>query len=153
MPRTPSNTPSASKPTSRSQYWSRSWTADEKMLAPVLDPFDRTPQHQRGRRDNDLFRIHHELGAEAAADLRRDDAHLVLVKPQQRHQERPHLVGELRRGPQRQTILVHIVDRERAAALDRMGAAPVLFQLDARPDAARAQRPLRRRRRTAGIGA
>ena len=61
----------------------------EEMLAPVLDPFDRPPQHEAGRGQRHLFRIHHELGAEAAADVGRDHAHLVLVEPQQPHQETP----------------------------------------------------------------
>ena len=103
----------------------------EEMLAPVLDPFDRPPQEQARRRERDLFRIHDELGAEAAADVGRDHAHLVLVEPQQHHQEGAHLVGELRRGPQRQPVLVDVVDRERAAAFDRMCAAAMLLEIDA----------------------
>jgi hypothetical protein len=67
----------------------------EKVLAPVLDPFDRPLQQQARRRERHLFRIHHELGAEAAADIRRHHAQLVLVEPEQHHQERAHFVGEL----------------------------------------------------------
>ena len=103
----------------------------EKMLAPVLDPFDRASQQQARRRQRDLLRIHHELGAEAAADVGRDHAQLVLVEPQQHHQEGAHLVRELRRRPQRQPVLVDVVDRKRAAAFDRMRAAAMLLEVDA----------------------
>ena len=89
----------------------------EKMLAPVLDPFDRPSQQQARRRQRHLFRIHDELGAEAAADVGRDHAHLVLVEPQQHHQEGAHLVRELRRRPQRQPVLVDVVDRDARRAL------------------------------------
>ena len=103
----------------------------EEMLAPVLDPFDRAAQAQRRHRQHHLLRIHHELGAEAAADVGRDHPHLVLVAPQQRHQERAHFVGKLGRRPQGQAILVDVVSCERAAPFDRMRAAAVLLQADA----------------------
>ena len=53
----------------------------EKMLAPVFDPFDRPSQEQAGRRQRHLFRIHDELGAEAAADVGRHHAQLIFVEP------------------------------------------------------------------------
>ncbi len=90
----------------------------QKMLAAILDPFDRPAQAQGGRRERDLLRIHDELGAEAAADVGRHDADLVLVELQQPHQERSHLVRELRRRPQGQPVFVDVIDRNRAAALD-----------------------------------
>ena len=69
----------------------------QKMLAPVFDPFDRPPQPQSSSREHDFLGIHDELGAEPAADIRRHDANLVFVALQEPHQERPHLVSELRR--------------------------------------------------------
>ena len=71
----------------------------QKVLAAILDPFDGPAQFEACRRDRDLFRIHDEFRTKAAADVGRDHAHLVLVEPQQRHQERPHLVRELGRRP------------------------------------------------------
>ena len=71
----------------------------EKMLAPVLDPLDRSSQEQGRRRQRDLFRVHDKLGAEAAADVGCDHTQLVLVEPQQHHQEGAHLMCELRRRP------------------------------------------------------
>ena len=103
----------------------------EKMLAPVLDPFDRPPQQQARGGERHLLRIHHELGAEAAADVGRHHAQLVLVEPQQHHQEGAHLVGELRRRPQGEPVLVAVVGGERAAPLDRMRAAAMLLETDA----------------------
>ena len=103
----------------------------EEMLAPVLDPFDRPVQPQCGRGQHHLLRVHHELGAEAAADVGRHHAHLVLVAPQQRHQKGPHLVGELRRRPEGQTVLVDVIGRERATPFDRVRAAAVLLEVHA----------------------
>ena len=48
------------------------------MLAPVLDPAHRMADLQRDRRDGDVFRHDAVLAAEAAADVGRDDADLVL---------------------------------------------------------------------------
>ena len=103
----------------------------EKVLAAVLHPFHRAAEPEPGGRDRDLFGIHDELGAEAAADVGRDHANLVLVEPEQPHQERADLVGELGRCPERQPILVRVVGRQHAAAFDRMGAAAMLLQADA----------------------
>ncbi len=102
----------------------------EEVLAAVLDPLYRPFQLEGGRGERDLLGIHHELRAEAAADVGRDDADLVLVEHQQVHQEGAHLVSELRRIPQGQPILVEVVGRDRAAALDRMGAAAMLLHAD-----------------------
>src|SRR5580704_4453580 len=103
----------------------------EKMLTPVFNPFDRALQTQRGGRDYDFLRIHDELGTEAAADIRRHDANLVLIAPQQSHQERPYLVRELRRGPQCQAVLIGVVQGQRTAAFDRVCAAAMLLEIDA----------------------
>ncbi len=103
----------------------------EEMLAPVLDPLDRPPQDEAGGGERRLFRIEHELGAEAAADVRRHHAQPVLVEREEPHQEGARLVGELRRRPQRQPLLVHVVDRDRAAPFDRMRPAAVLLEVDA----------------------
>ena len=117
-----------------------------KMLAAVFDPFDRAAQPQAGGRNRDFLRIQHELGAEAAADIRRHDANVVLVEPQQPHQEGAHLVGELGRRPQRQPVLVGVIDRDGAAAFHRMRAAAVLLEADAR-----AMRRARKRRRDIAV--
>ena len=117
-----------------------------KMLAAIFDPFDRPAQAQTGGRDHDFLRIEHELGAEAAADVRRHDANAVLVEAEQPHQEGPHLVGELGRRPQREPVLVGVIDRDGAAALHRMRAAAVLLETDAR-----GMRRARKRRRDIAV--
>ena len=48
------------------------------MLAPVLDPAHRMADLHRDRGDRDVFRHQPVLAAEAAADIGRDDADLVL---------------------------------------------------------------------------
>ncbi len=105
----------------------------QEMLAAVLDPFDRTAQPQTGGRERDFLRIHDELCTEAAADVGRDDAKLVLVELEQPHQKGPHLVRELRRRPQRQPVLVDVIDGNGAAAFDRVRTAAVLLETDPRP--------------------
>src|SRR5256886_17145633 len=77
------------------------------------------------------LRIHHELGAEAAADVRRHDPQLIFIETQHSHEKAAHLVGELRRRPERQPVLVGVVDGDRAASLDRVRAAAVLLEIDA----------------------
>ncbi len=103
----------------------------EEMLAPVLDPFDRSPQEQAGGGERHFLRVHDELGAEAAADIGRHDPNLILVEPQQPHQEGAHLVRKLRRRPQREPVLVDIVGGNGAASFDRVRAAAVLLEIDA----------------------
>src|SRR5262245_51473875 len=103
------------------------------MLATIFDPFYRAPQYQRRSGDDDLLRVHHELCTEAAADIGSGYASLVFVEPQDRHQRRPHVMGELRRRPQRQPILIDVIDCKRTAAFDRVRTAPMLLETDAGP--------------------
>ena len=41
----------------------------DQMLAPILDPFDRAAEFQRGGADQNIFRIEFAANAEAAADM------------------------------------------------------------------------------------
>ena len=50
-----------------------------EMLAPILDPFDRPLQHDRGDGCDDRFGIEAHLRAEAAADIVGDDAHALFI--------------------------------------------------------------------------
>src|SRR6185312_14588933 len=110
---------SSSNAASSSQYWSRSCTAAMKCSR-------RSSIHLTGRRS---LRLAADIATSSGymtnfapkpTDVGRDNTNLVLVEPQQRHQERPHLVRELGRRPQRQPILVGVINRKRAAAFDRM---------------------------------
>ena len=49
----------------------------EEMLGALADPFHRLAQALGGDRGERIFAIGKQLGAEAAADIGRDDAHLV----------------------------------------------------------------------------
>jgi len=102
------------------------------MLAPVLDPFDRPLQDERRRGQRYLFRIQQEFGAEAAAHVGRHHAQLILVEPQQLHERGACLVRKLGRGPQREPVLIAVVGGKRAASLERMRAAAMLLEVDAR---------------------
>ena len=55
----------------------------EEMLAAVLDPGHRAPQQLRGGGDRHVLRIDAELGAEAAADIRRRHPQAVVVEAEQ----------------------------------------------------------------------
>ena len=54
----------------------------DEVLAPVLDPLHRPSEPLRGPGTSTLLGVeHHDLGAESAADERRDDPHLRLGRP------------------------------------------------------------------------
>ena len=98
----------------------------DEMLAPILDPLHRLAAQAGGERHADLFGVGDQLGAEAAADIRRRHADLVLVQPEDLadhpHRRMRHLGG----CPQRRTVFQRVVARDAAATLDRMAAAAVL---------------------------
>jgi hypothetical protein len=98
----------------------------EEMLATVLDPFHR-PAELRGRdRDNDLLRIERRLGAEAAADERRDDAHFVGTALEEVGDGRPADVRRLRRRPHGQHARCRLLVCQHGAAFQRHRGAAVL---------------------------
>ena len=133
VPRAPSSRPSASKPASTSQYWSRSWIDARKCSRRSSIHFTGRSQQQAGRRDRDLLGIENELGAEAAADVGGHDADAVLVEAEHLHDEEAGFVGELRRAPHRQHIGCRVEARDQAAGFDRVRAAAVLLEVDGQP--------------------
>ena len=54
----------------------------QQVLAPVLDPADRTAQPQRGNAQKKIVRIQLPPDAETAADIAAEQVHLRAVKPQ-----------------------------------------------------------------------
>ena len=52
----------------------------EKILAAVFNPLHRAAQQTRRHRDVDVLGVERALGPEAAADIRRDHAHLVIAQ-------------------------------------------------------------------------
>ena len=132
-PRAPSSRPSASKPASTSQYWSRSWIDDRKCSRRSSIHFTGRLQQQAGRRDRDLLGIENELGAEAAADVGGHHADAVLVEAEHLHDEEAGFVGELGRAPHRQHVGCRVETRDQAAGFDRVRAAAVLLEVDRQP--------------------
>ncbi len=92
----------------------------EKMLEPVLDPFDRAIQPHRDPGQRDLFRIeHHDFRPEAAADKGRDDAHLPFAEAEDAGQAVADEHRRLRRVPDRHVLAARVPLRHHAARLDR----------------------------------
>ena len=98
----------------------------DEMLAAILDPLHRTPEQDRGKRRDDLFLIKNELRTKAAADVRRNDAHLILVAAEELAQKPHRDVRRLRRAVQREPVFDPIVRSDDAAAFDGMAAAAML---------------------------
>ena len=69
------------------------------VLGARLDPPERDAPQPGQRRNRDIFRIGAELHPEAAADLRRDDADLVLGHPERVRQPAAEHVRRLVTGP------------------------------------------------------
>ena len=73
----------------------------------VLHRFAQLPGDQSA---DELLGRHLQLAAEPAADIRRDDPHLVLGDAQRQGKQRPQDVRYLRRGPQRHALAVRLHD-------------------------------------------
>ena len=93
------------------------------MLAACLHPLDRALEAQREPGDHDLLRVHVELGAEAAAGVRCDYAHLVARHADHRGDDVAHRVRFLRRGPDRQFAAHGVEVGQQAARLERHATA------------------------------
>ena len=93
------------------------------MLAPVLLPFHRAPKLHGGGRDHRLLGVERRLGAEAAADERRDHADRFEVALEQVGERAAAEVRRLRRRPHREHVGGGVVAGEHGAALERHGAA------------------------------
>ncbi len=96
----------------------------KEMLEPVLDPFHRTVEPHRDPRQRHLFRVeHHDLRPEAAADERRDHAHLPLAEAEHRGKAVANEHRRLRGVPDRHLVGAGVPLRHHAAGLDRRGNA------------------------------
>jgi len=89
------------------------------VLATRLDPLHRPPEPARHRRQQNVLGIDVPLGAEAAADVRRDHPHLLVREPQGRRDRRAHGERYLRRRPDRQPAVRRLGLDQDAAWLDR----------------------------------
>ena len=88
-------------------------------LRPVLHPLHRPPGHHRGRDRAHVARVERDLGAEAAAQVGRDDPDLVLGHPGQGRVHRAVGVRRLAGRPQGQPAADRVVVGDRAAGLER----------------------------------
>ena len=103
------------------------------MLAAVLDPAHRMPDLHGDRGDRDVFRHEAVLAAEAAADVGRDDADLVLRQAERLGQADPHHMAALGRQVDHQLVVAVIPVGQHAAAFERHGRLPVHAELAAQP--------------------
>ena len=101
-----------------------------KALAACFDPFDRPLVAIGERGGHQVFRIDRPLGAERAADIGRDDAHMMLRDSECRRQCGAQAMGSLRRCPDRHLIgHRHEID-ENGARFDERGLHPLIAQPD-----------------------
>jgi len=91
----------------------------QEVLATCLDPLHRPPEPSRHRRQQHVLGIHVPLGAEAAADVRRDDPYLLFREAQGCSDRRAHGERHLGRRPDRQPAVGRLRLGEDAARLDR----------------------------------
>ena len=90
----------------------------EETLTTCRRPLHRASDLLRRPREYAFLGIDEDLGAEAAADIGRDDAELVLGNAEdERAHDEPMDVRILRRDPQRQVIRALIIARQRRARL------------------------------------
>ena len=99
-----------------------------RMLATVLDPFQRAAGEQRGGCQGGLFRIDAIFGTEAASDIGRDDTDLVFGEPGRLDDGGQQVVGHLRGRPDVEPA-VRPAFGDHAARLHRMGTAAVLPEI------------------------
>ena len=103
------------------------------MLAAILDPAHRMADLHGDRGDGDVFRHDPVLAAEAAADVGRDDADLVLRQAERLRQADPHHMAALGGEVHHQLVVAMIPVGQHAAAFERHGRLPVHAELAAQP--------------------
>ena len=95
------------------------------VLASRLRPLDGNAQLHRAERRDRLVGIVRNLAPEPAADLRRDNPHLVLADSRDHRGQEPRDVRVLRRPPQRQIARCRHVLRDGRARLHRVRDQPL----------------------------
>ena len=106
--------------------------ADE-VLDPVLDVLDRATEFHRRQRHQKLVGVeHHDLLAEAAADIGGDDADLVLIDAEHGGQAAPHRQCRLRTVPDRELAGRRLPAGRDGAAFQRRRRAALEPDLDPR---------------------
>ena len=125
------NLPSLSSASSAWVTWSRPWQSVMERLAALGRPLDRPADARRRPADHRLVGVAEDLAAEAAADVRRDDAQLVLgnAEHEGRQDEAQH-VRVLRGRPERVVAGALVVLRRRRARLHGVGDQAVVDEVD-----------------------
>ena len=103
----------------------------EEGFGAVAGPLHRAADLARGPQAHDLLGVDEDLGAEAAADVRRDHAQLVLGRQADeggQHQARH--VRVLAGGVEREAVLPGVVVADGGARLDGVGDQPVVDEID-----------------------
>ena len=91
----------------------------DQMLAPVLDPFDRTLELQRGGTDQNIFGINFAANAESAADMTFVELNGIVFAPQHLRDRIAIPVRHLGGTVQLQDIARFVVACDRAARFQR----------------------------------
>ena len=112
----------------------------QQMLAAILDPAHRMSDFHGDRRDGDVLRHDSVLAAEAAADVGRDDPHLVFRKAEHPRQRHALDLAALGRQIDHQFVEPMIPIGEHAAAFERNRGLPIKPQPAAQPDRRRGER-------------
>ena len=103
----------------------------EERLGAVAGPFHRAADLLRRPQAHDLFGIDEDLRAEAAADIRRDDAQLVLRRhADEGRDDEPRDVRILRGVPEREVLRAGVVFADRDARLHRVGHQAVVDDVE-----------------------
>ena len=125
--------PFSSSASSASLTWSRPCASEMKPSLRSLTHFTGRPSLRRRPGHQRLFRIVELLDAEAAADIGRHDAQLVLRDLQHEHAHQDlHDVRELAGGPQRVLPGRALVLADRGARLHRIADEAIVDEADAR---------------------
>ena len=103
----------------------------EESLRAIGHPFHRPADLARRPQADDLLRIDENLGAEAAADIGRDHAQLVLGRhADEGGDDQARNVGILRGVPERETVRAGVVFADRGTRLDRIRRQPVVDEIE-----------------------
>src|SRR5205814_88468 len=110
-----------------SPSWCAARSTSRSMTYAASGRFERAADLLRGPREDTLFGIDEDLGTESPADIRRDDAELVLgdAEDEGAHDE-PMDVRVLRGHPQCQVLRRLVIARERRARLHRDGGEALI---------------------------
>jgi hypothetical protein len=93
--------------------------AGDEVLAAILEVAERPAVLQRQPRHAQLLGLHDALVAEAAADVRRDHSHLLLVQAEEARDADAHDVRRLRRGIEDELVRAVVPHRQRRLAFHR----------------------------------